>query len=315
MATLLLDTVQDAAMEFDYGILRRTRTGTVSGLAVAPGTSCSYTLETIYGILAAAGHVQGGNYLGDDGTVIAGLYLQNVQIKAISATDYRLLMTYTSERGQTPSTYIIEDGTAVTQVETSMIPGTRIPLRMGWQSASPDVSASIPADSLTFSIMMPIRTVRITALKYGEPVSDNQDLVGCVNNATWYGRDIGHWMVWDYDTSESKYSGYYTLQAEARAMAKWAGDWSQTQILKDSVTGKYVKVYDADWVPLRAAKYKYGIISIGQQDVSALGPDDVGYSGVMRVGFYPTIDFTSLFGFSTPPSRYIPPLSLTPHTP
>jgi hypothetical protein len=138
-------------------------------------------------------------------------------------------------------------------------------------------------DRITYTIQQPMRAIGISALVYGEPTSG----IGTqqyVNHASWPSGHApmarGFWRLDRYQTDYARYSGYYTL--DAQASSKVVEDWSETGTLRDSQTGRYVKYSPAELTTLLSTPYAYGIVQ---------------GNGIQRVGFYPVINFATIFGF------------------
>jgi len=71
-------------------------------------------------------------------------------------------------------------------------------------------------------------------------------------------------------------------------------DWSETGILRNTITGKYVEVSKSVIDALTALPYQQSII--GGATNATTGVVE-GQNGIVRVGAYGMTSFTTLFGF------------------
>jgi hypothetical protein len=243
-----------------------------------------------------------------------------------SATAQLIYETAQFGAGQPPSTFVITDKSALTTRQTHYIPGInrKQKISLAWEP-HPDkpYEPGVPEDLVTISILFPMRVMTIDALIYGRP-TEGQDFVGYVNGALWptlpggafpnlifeYGdatfptasrlqKDKGFWLLTEYATQRSRYSGYFTLSAQAQSRV--IEDWSECIQLRDKKTGRFVQISktidlgDAIIAALMAAPYQYGIVRGTPQP----GNNDnmTRNVGVARVGPYPSTDFVQIFGF------------------
>lgn len=282
--TVTLDTVEGAALEMGAQS-RFARGGFVDGIDVSVSGNKSEALwlagEAI-SAAAAAAPLEASR---------AGAPLSRIFLEPVSDTSAKARIIYESlTGGGPPSTYMIRDSSYMRSLTTNRMPGTHEPIVCTWEglaygSGMPVVNKI--SDRVEFTIMAPIRTIVVSALIYGRPTEDGEDKVFHVNHALWPTGDaalnphaVGFWRVDKYETNFAKYSGYYTL--EAQATTKIVEDWSETGTLRNAQTGRYVKVDPDDLTALLSPAYSYGITS---------------GNGIVRVGFYPTTNYVSIFGF------------------
>jgi hypothetical protein len=270
------DTVDGSEIEHNYTSSTRIRGGLVVGLHGDP----SQALEQI---IAASGMPKFGDVINSNGRT---LYLKNIRAKAIGADMARVALTYDSVfSSETSSAYLIRTRSYLTTYETNMLPGTRVPIRIDLY-ADPDHGFNVvPADNVTFRFQRPMRSIEVSGLKFGAPPTDDkyEKNIGYANAGPFRGLARGYWVLTDGGVDLSRYKGFYTWNLSA--LTRNTEDWSETGILRDSRTGKFVNVLPADIAALLALPYDYGII--GKRN------------GIIRVGPYPVTDFATLFGFSS----------------
>lgn len=198
--------------------------------------------------------------------------------------------------GVPPSTYLLRDTGVGRTFETNRMPGTHAPLDCTYTGVvSGTGSGAGPytiSDRIIYTIMAPLRGIGVSALIYGRPTSAPQDHVTYANDALWPSsaypggntllapKGVGYWKLDRYRTDYSVYSGYYTLDAEATT--KVTEDWSETGTLRNTQTGRYIKLDPADLAALLAPAYTYSVAN---------------GNGIQRVGFYPLLNFVTIFGF------------------
>lgn len=202
------------------------------------------------------------------------------------------------------SSFIIRFTGFTTRQETNLVPGSRVPISVGWEGGTETIfdkdgnpssfTPKVADDLVTMGFMMPVLTVSISGLVYGTPDTGYQDGVAYVNNAIWptgltnliKPKDVGYWMIQKYETAIAKYKGYYTY--EALASSRVFADWSETGVMVNRQTGRHVKVSDATIAAANALPYAYGII---------YPTDPTNKPGFVRVGGNPVLSFPSIFGF------------------
>lgn len=109
--------------------------------------------------------------------------------------------------------------------------------------------------------------------------------VNSVNSVPWRGYDIGYWWFNEWEIVSPDWGVTSTVRASV--LSKMTEDWSEYDILKDTANGKYV-FNTAAVAPLKSLPYTYG--------VTAGNVGGNSNQGIIKVGFYPLIDFFTLFG-------------------
>lgn len=251
---------------------------------------------TAFGDLAIPGH--------------SNMKLSRIFARAFSDTSFmgQAVFESSSTGGGTPSTYVLTDDSTASFRQTNMMPGTKQDLRVGWTPWGSHIGmkAKIEDDSVMFSFKFPHRELAIQALIAGHPSNvgsgfaslasgSNPGVVGAqnklcmVNDAAWPtapasnsypSLPAGYWSLQRYATRESRYSGYYTLEAVAESRV--VEDWSETGTLRSNQTGRYIDVDPDDKAALLALPYSNTVMS---------------GNGIIRVGPYPMVSFPGLFGF------------------
>jgi hypothetical protein len=263
---------------------------TATGLASGDLTS-GYKSEALHAIKAAVLSQVTTEYGGITIPNHPELILSQIICEGFGDTSARGRLIYeTMDFGGQPSVYIIRDSGTTVIEHTNMMPGTRIPFRFGWAPIVADVGKfdPVPPDSPMMAFKFPNRIISVSALIYGHPTS-GQQYMRYANSAAWptsptsddhpaFG--IGYWLLTNYQTDYSRFSGYFQLDAAAESRV--IEDWSYNSILRNHRTGQYVKVEDADMAALMAPAYD-NTVTYG--------------NGIMRVGPYPLIDFADIFGF------------------
>lgn len=230
------------------------------------------------------------------------LQLTQIILRGRSSNSASVQLVYESFQGVQPSVYIIRYLSYATQRQTNLIPGTRQPIRISYQHADAVQGADgnakttitkIPEDYLTMVFNMPSVALEISGVQYGTPDNSKSDGVCHVNDQTWplnvngiTARKVGYWMLNKYETAVSRYAGYFSfsMQAGSRVIE----DWSETGILRSSLTGKYAKVEDSVVTAMNNRDYSHGYI-YPQNATEA-------QNGIVRIGGNPTTNFKSLFG-------------------
>lgn len=280
-ATFVLDTIAGTDLQVDLlGVSqsRRVRTGVVKAIPVGMTADSQVMDAAMAAVLAVV--PAGSGY-----PLQTGWYFTKLHIyPTVSPTIARVELIYESLNfgGAVPSSYVIRNRSYLLQSYTSVMPGTRVPLRLGFDDGSGTV---IPSDTAKIPFGRPCKAISITAIQYGTVV-DYSDYVGCVNVDVWQGKQRGYWRLDSFETEKSKYAGYTGISA--LAVTKVVEDWSESEVLRDSRTNRYVDVPPAEITAMNARDYSYGII----WPISPPG------KGIMRVGLYPMTSFAVIFGFS-----------------
>lgn len=287
MATpvLVLDNIQDAQAETRGITGRMIRTGYLTGMASA---SSEPDPAVMYAALQVVVAQAGPFYPGVPELPLAGVFL-----KPFSNDGFFVRIFYETIGGLQPSVYIIRDRAYVGAHQTNQVPGTNELISVSWEGAAVggDAPPTVPADSIVMSFNLPIRGFSVSGLIYGTSTGANQNYVGFVNDAPWptagkrvaASRDTGWWQLTEYGEDESVYSGYYTYAGTALSRS-WR-DWSESGILRNSLTGRFVKVDQSDIDTQEALPYAHGMIN------------PVVNKGICRVGPFPMTDFAAIFGF------------------
>jgi hypothetical protein len=283
--TLTIDKVRGASLEQDLstGFTRVVRAGTVDNIDLASGNDP----EALINVLGTSGFPQ----LNETMPGQPNLTVRRISIQPSLTKLRRVYVTweYSNDTSLIPTAYLVRDDAFLQEVETNLIPGTFIPIRVNWQNPSASTD-KVPADNVTFRFGMPIRAVSISGLKYGSP-SGYQSSVGTVNNALWTGRAAGWWRLDRYATEINRVNGTYTYNA--LAVSRSYGDWSEYGVLRNTQTGRYVDIATADRAAAVALPYAQGIIY-------PTATPSTSNKGLVRVGPYYTASFSAIFGFTDP---------------
>lgn len=221
----------------------------------------------------------------------ADMYLRKIFLRAISDQTARAELVYETLQigGGPPSTYVLTDGAFLTTFQTNRMPGTHKPFSTHYEDL--DGENRVPedgSDRVTMSLLRPMRKLNVSALIYGRPQTGGQDAIGSVNDAVWptsgdsSPKPVGYWLLTDYTTAWTRYGGY--MQLSATALTKVREDWSETGILLNKLTGKYVDVDDTVIDALLAKPYTNTV-------------DSPFGDGIIRVGIYPLVSFSTIMGF------------------
>lgn len=301
MATLILDTIQDAMFEQQGTIKRFVRTG------IAHDLDTTNQFATLYNVLA----IPGCPKWGDTDTVSRDTQLTKIQVRPLSGDTAQCLFIYESFQGAGPaSAYIVTSRSYPRTVETTYILADGLPMTCRAATPPPPDEAQFfdenwyVQDLVPMRVFAPMRGLQVSQLIYGSPKTqlpfngkaspislgqsiDKGSKICHVNSDWWQGLDTGYWMLSEFFSSESKYQGYY--QTEATAITKVLEDWGETGILRSSITGKYATVDKTKVAEVLRKKYRPGYI---------FPTDPKDESGFIRVGHYPLANFKSLFGFN-----------------
>jgi hypothetical protein len=266
------------------GVIRRTRAGRIRGIPVS-GTLAAPDSRVLEKALEQL-PLYDTDYPPGDGQDISGLKLVGHVLTPSRFDIIRFQLVYETEvNAFTPFTsWLLRVSTRLVQERTNMIPGSRIPIRVAWQDDI-DPELFVPEDYLTIEYERPHRIISLTSNTLNEPELGPSNLVGRVNDATWYGYPKGYVRIrsYDADTSDSGANWQQTAELET----KIDEDWSVWGILQNKNTGRFVKVADEDISTVLAMAYIYGTT-------------DIVNSGFIRVGPHKLTNFSSLFNIPSP---------------
>lgn len=282
-AILTLDTIEGAQLQADFTGKYRVRTGTVEGIDVVGNPDSA--------VLDKALDAQGMPQLGSTDPIYPLTLLSKVGVFPISNDAVRVRLEYAPINFGATTAYIFTDGTSLVNELTSIHP-TAGAVRVGLNKTYNDVI--IPDQTLTFDVPRPCRQISINAYLVGQP-AQQPNLVGNVNSDTWpVGANplaSGYWLMSEYKTSLSKWSGWYSLTASA--ISKTFENWMMRGAIIDPSTGKFVAPsqngavaggYNAAVQQFASIPYAYGVTSAPQL-------------GLASVGWFPMTAFAAAFGF------------------
>jgi hypothetical protein len=284
-ATLQLDRIDGNELVQDGQIWRFTRTGVIKDIDVTPGSEMEFLWDC------------------QNNNVVAGmpqnadpcpghplLRLTQRRFVPMSHDSARVFLVYETPQGFPTTSYLLRDETTLTEVETQFIPGTRKQIFIPGYSTD---TTTFVGDAVTMRFRLPIRSLSVSLVGIGS-VQQSNNYVGYCNDGSWQGKAKGYWLMDQFRTMQSKYQGFFSL--EAVAVTKSYEDWSQTGALFNKLVGKYFEVDQAVIDATNALPYAYGEIA----NKSASDPDawvPPKFSGYIRIGPYPMANFTSIFGF------------------
>jgi hypothetical protein len=236
-----------------------------------------------------------GNAFGSSHPRFKQLGLTRIPITPLGAGQFRYQLIYELTNpgsfGAT-SAYITEEGSTIQNYTTTFMPGTREAIRVDYKGLTRANTGfggtiilpgqPIQEDFVPMNLVRPVRTIRVTQVKFGRPKGDISSYVGYVNQDQWKGLPRGYWMLMEYTTRANRMEGFYTTSATA--YSKNLEDWSETGVLVNSITGKKAKIKDADIETVKKFKYEPQKI--------------VRYDGLVHVMPYPWTSFRALLGFS-----------------
>lgn len=304
MPTVILDDVQSATYEIvgQTGLMRRqTRGFTITDLSYNDASDSAGLIHTVMNV---AGMPQPGDALRKtDGTVVNSAFkVSRILIRGLLPNAVRGEIVYQNYvEGVIPSTLVVTRSKRTGIYQTNIHPVTRRPIRVKWtaeaQTEDDFFLPEAPADFITMSFRMTQSAIRVSGVFYGNPATQSGtgisgagnasgDKLGYVNSDRWQGRDPGHWLFDEFDTTHYVYQGYYTVNAVAITKGPPPLDWSETGILISQMTGRYVPV-DPNEVE-RVNRLPYAM------------SDDIGGNamtkGFVRVGPSPMTSFSQIFG-------------------
>lgn len=287
---LTLDTIQNSQYEEAASVVRMTRGFVAADVdETVPSRLMLAVRAAALGVVAT----EGGHFPEQP-----NLLFTRILIRGFTDDGCFGALIYETLQGLQPSVYIIRKTTYTTTVETSFIPGTYQPIRIGWRAslvgsgdvggATPPTPDEIPRDSMVMRFQVPTRVMAMSALVYGsQPTSGFDDYVGYVNSSPWFGKPAGHWMMVKYEEAAARFSGYYSF--EAAVATRNFLDWSEADTLKSRMTQRYIEIDPAKLADMKTRDYNYGYI---YGDPAANEDMD----GIVRVGGNPMASFGSIFG-------------------
>jgi hypothetical protein len=317
MPALVLDEIKGAELELTALTGSYIRTGHIDGIDLA-NTPDPDALVKVLPYLPAI--------FSPLGPLSPGLKLARIRIKPseqkIRRCDLELIYE-TTIANFTPTVYLLRDRSYSAQETRSTIPGSRIPLRMGFGNPlatndDADDTNLIP-DAFFLNFNITVRAIQLTVLQYARPTAGAQDFTNYVNDASWPTGDVtfpvfqsnigagggvtnmktasakplGYWRLGAYATEYDRNRGMTLVQAEA--ITKGLEDWSQVATLRSAKTGKFPFFGLADatrasvLADMNGRNYSYGYIY-------PLGIISQFY-GISRIGGYPLCSFPGIFGF------------------
>lgn len=287
-ATLTLDQIEGSELLLDLdGQSRRVRMGTVEGIDVV-GDADPNVLEKA---LAVTGMPGMGNAMPGNPT----FSLSQVGVVGIFHNCCRVRLVYRPVEfaGLPASAYVITDGSSLVQENTSIHYKTKLPIRVGYSRtvalppgvAGPPVTYTIPEQSVEMAVPWPMRKVQLQALIAGSP-DGSKNYTGYVNSGSWpitfTPLGVGYWLIDNFQSSYSRYQGFY--QITASAISRNFRNWMMQGTLIDKNTGTYVQVEDSAVDAALNLAYTATIVKTAG-------------TGIVSVGHYPTVDFATVFGF------------------
>lgn len=225
-----------------------------------------------------------GNPFGSAHPRFGQLGLSRIPITPVGAGQFRYQLIYELRNPGSfgaASAYITEESSTIQNYTTTFMPGTREAIRVAFSSDGkfpPDV----PEDFVPMNLIRPVRTIRVTEVRFGQPKGNISSYVGYVNQDAWKGLPPGYWMLMEYATRANRMEGFYTTSATV--YSKNLEDWSETGVLTNSITGKKAKIDKKDIQTVRTSKYQPQKI--------------ISYNGMVHVMPYPWTSFRQLLGFS-----------------
>lgn len=307
-ASLVLDEVAGAMFQTGTSSLpgRRIRTGRIKDIDV-DGTNSIPDPSVLEKCLNVSGMPQIGELIPQTGITAIDVYIANYVLlqhvfvaKKYNQVGVQLIYGPPNNNfSGVAGSFAIRDTNRLVRTETNMLHSRsgNIPIRVGWQDPD-DPDNFVPDDYIKMTYDRPFRSIQLTGLIYGSPIPSalpgqlqfgppptaQRDAIGCVNDAFFYGFPRAYWRVDAYETDTRTNQSYYTVQAELNT--RKTEDWSETGILRNQQTGRYVKVKQSDIDHLLAAPYVWGDIEM---------PD----AGIIRIGFYEPINFAAIFPLLT----------------
>lgn len=239
--------------------------------------------------------------------------LFSVVLKGFNTNSATGVAIFQTTKFDAVSSYIIRFSGFASATETNLIPGLRIPIKVGWKgkavsvpappepggdpaTSSKTVTPTVAPDLVNMRFFLPVLAVSVSGLVYGNPPTGYQEGVAYVSDGPWPSSSIaalirpkprGYWMLQKYETAISKFKGYYTY--DALAGTRVFADWSETGVLVNRQTGRHVEVSDEAVAAMNALPYDYGYIYPTGADQEKVG--------IVRIGGNPILSFSDIFGF------------------
>lgn len=287
MATVQLDTLVDAQLDFSPTVSGQVRTGVIFDLPIDSDPDPTILQKAFNILFNTVGFTWGSLY-----QTGSNLVLQRIVVKPINADSVQFWLYYaTPTGGMVPGAYIYRDSTYMVEREDNVLPGTRQIIKCSFVSTtSPQLS--VPVDSTPIRFLYPLRAITISAMILGLVPPDLSNLPGRVNADVWMGLDPGYWLMTECETDTKQFTGYYTVAA--KVITQIDQDWSILVILKNTVSGRDVDVAETDRENIFAPPYPLDAPTIIYPFNSASQPDST--KGIMRVCPYAAVEFGPLLG-------------------
>lgn len=256
---------------------------------------------------------QDGYRFGQQARGAANLALVRIPIVPLGAAQFRFQLIYENVSPGNftfNSTYLLETGGVTQGYETTMLPGSRIPIRCSFDPNAGGAQKGcvfdvVPEDYIRTKLSRTLRYVRITQIMFGKPKNNLEDYHNYVNSDFWQGRKKGFWRIDDASTRISRYEGFY--QQVATMLTRNIEDWSEGRTLQHQQTGRYCPIDQNALLAAFSTPYGTPRSTAGIKFQTAQEPNNgymntdgsgyAGYNGFVRIYPFPTISFRALFGF------------------
>jgi hypothetical protein len=273
------DTI-DGQLAVTSTSVERIRTGTITGLQTSD-VPYIWILEQAYLAITAV-YPMGTGFPNNPAWI-----LHSIRVWAMSGNSCKFEMVYSTVDWGT-TVYLITDETYMEIVETEFLPGfaQKVPLIVSYNF--PNIGSSgttLIKDSVRFSLPMPVRSLTVTQISFGNPPTAVRPYVGYVNSdSTFLGLGPGFWRILHFKSQLSKFTSSYSVEAQIATRTS-GDDWSQFGALQNRNTGQY-----ADTTAVLPAAlglpYSYGII---------YPSSSASTGGLVRIGPWQMISFNTLF--------------------
>ena len=210
-------------------------------------------------------------------------------VRPLSDSVAKVLVYFVAGPAQPPgSTWVVSDSTSLIDDTTQLHPDTGEPLSITWQDpGDPNLKITdiatmrymVPLWRLTFEGWIDRNMVPGTTPTGPPNTAKFANLQGYVNENEWNGLPRGFWQCIEFDDQTQDRGVSYTIRATFAT--KIRRDWSSWEVLRDTHTGKFVKVRQGDVERLAQRQYEYDVI----RD-----------NGILKTGLYPLTDFAAVFG-------------------
>lgn len=302
-----LDLATTSAVQLGNATGSITRGGFAWGFA-SDGVT---TKETVFYAVLAALEAQEGVTLSPTSSTYPAdpsKILTQVLMSGLSHDSVSIQLRYESPTFAVSTAAIFEVDSSLQTVERDKYPQSLEPIWIGWKgrtTAGSDpktepISAKIERDTAPFSYQRPLIRVSSYLMRYGflddTTTATNAGYIGTVNDATWLGRKRGAWLMTNYKSSAAKYSGYYSVRAEAIAKGgptDIAEDWRVFDCLRSRMTGRRAVPDPVKITAALAAAYQFGPINAGSN--AALHQYDPAEDGFIVHGPHFPVSFPSLW--------------------